>query len=176
MKPSEALKLKKRHADARPWPPSSARSTPWGWPNRRVQPTGRSDAEAELLIQLPGVDDPAHVKQLLQTQAVLEWDEVKDGPFTSREEALSKQGGILPLEHQAGAYRVARRPAELVSGVAHPDGARHRHPRRQRRGQGELNRWETNFVLTQEAAKKFAAYTEANIGNRAAIVVDGNVH
>ena len=30
-----------------------------------VQPTGRSDAEAELLVQLPGVDDPAHVKQLL---------------------------------------------------------------------------------------------------------------
>jgi preprotein translocase subunit SecD len=40
---------------------------------------------------------------------------------------------------------------------------------------GELNRWETNFVLTQTAAKKFAAYTEANIGQRAAIVVDGIV-
>ncbi len=40
---------------------------------------------------------------------------------------------------------------------------------------GELNRWETNFVLTQEAAKKFGAYTEANIGQRAAIVVDGIV-
>src|SRR5260370_32179204 len=62
-----------------------------------VQPTGRSDAEADLLVQLPGVDDPAHVKQLLQTQAVLEWDEVKDGPFASREEALAKHGGILPL-------------------------------------------------------------------------------
>ena len=40
---------------------------------------------------------------------------------------------------------------------------------------GELNSWETNFVLTQEAAKKFGAYTEANIGQRAAIVVDGIV-
>jgi preprotein translocase subunit SecD len=39
--------------------------------------------------------------------------------------------------------------------------------------QGELNRWETNFVLTQDAAKRFERYTEANIGNRAAIVVDG---
>ncbi len=52
-----------------------------------VVPTGRSSAEAELLVEMPGVDDPAHVKQLLQTQAVLEWDEVKDGPFTSQEEA-----------------------------------------------------------------------------------------
>ena len=38
-----------------------------------------------------------------------------------------------------------------------------------------MNRWETNFVLTQEAAKRFERYTEANIGNRAAIVVDGQV-
>ncbi len=38
---------------------------------------------------------------------------------------------------------------------------------------GELNRWETNFVLTQQAAKKFGAYTEANINQKAAIVVDG---
>jgi preprotein translocase subunit SecD len=36
-------------------------------------------------------------------------------------------------------------------------------------------RWETNFVLTQEAAKRFERYTEANIGNRAAIVVDNQI-
>jgi preprotein translocase subunit SecD len=41
--------------------------------------------------------------------------------------------------------------------------------------QGEALRWETNFVLTQDAAKRFARYTESNIGNRAAIVVDGMV-
>ena len=41
--------------------------------------------------------------------------------------------------------------------------------------QGELNRWETNFVLTQDAAKRFERYTGANIGNRAAIVLDGVV-
>ena len=38
-----------------------------------------------------------------------------------------------------------------------------------------MSRWETNFVLTQDAAKRFERYTEANIGNRAAIVVDGQV-
>ena len=41
--------------------------------------------------------------------------------------------------------------------------------------QGEVGRWETNFVLTQEAAKRFGRYTEANIDKRAAIVVDGQV-
>src|ERR1051326_6536433 len=37
---------------------------------------------------------------------------------------------------------------------------------------GERGRWETNFVLNQDAAKRFQRYTEANINNRAAIVVD----
>ncbi len=41
--------------------------------------------------------------------------------------------------------------------------------------QGEMGHWETNFVLTQDAARRFERYTESNIGNRAAIVVDGQV-
>ncbi len=36
-----------------------------------VQQRGGSASEAEILVQLPGVDDPARVKQLLKTQAVL---------------------------------------------------------------------------------------------------------
>ncbi len=141
-----------------------------------VQPTGRSgsEAEADLLVQLPGVDDPAHVRALLQTQAVLEWDEVKDGPFASREEGMSKHGGIMPLNTklvptlprggQMSWYLVSRSP--VVRGTDIRDA---------QVSQGELNRWETNFVLTQDAAKRFARYTEANIGNRAGIVVDGQV-
>lgn len=139
-----------------------------------VQPTGRSANDAELLIQLPGVDDPAHVKQLLQTQAVLEWDEVKDGPFPTREEAMAKHGGVLPLNTKL-VPTVARGGAQswyLVSRVSIVRGTdiRDAHP-----SQGDMNRWETGFVLTQDAAKRFERYTESNIGNRAAIVVDGQV-
>jgi preprotein translocase subunit SecD len=63
-----------------------------------VQKRGGSTNEAEIMVQLPGVDDPAHVKQLLKTQAVLELDEVKSGPFPTREEARASTGGILPLD------------------------------------------------------------------------------
>lgn len=141
-----------------------------------VVPTGRSNAEAELLVEMPGVDDPAHVKQLLQTQAVLEWDEVKDGPFASREEAMTKHGGVLPLntklvpEVQRGGqparwYLVSRSP--VVRGTDLRDA----HP-----SQSDVpGRWETSFVLNQDAAKRFERYTEQNINNRAAIVVDGQV-
>src|SRR5580700_2378826 len=173
VKPTDALKLK-RDTMTQTMATIERKINALGLVESSVQPTGRSDAEAELLMQLPGVDDPAHVKQLLQTQAQLEWDQVKDGPYTSREDALSKHGGILPLNTklvptavrggQASWYLVSRIPVVRGTDIRDASAAA-----------GELNRWETNFVLTQDAAKKFGTYTEANIGQRAAIVVDGIV-
>src|SRR5436305_4069908 len=57
----------------------------------------REDADSELLVQMPGVDDPGRVKQILQTAAQLELYDVKGGPYASREEALSQNGGVLPV-------------------------------------------------------------------------------
>jgi preprotein translocase subunit SecD len=173
LKPSAALKLR-QDTMSQTTATIERKINGLGLAESSVQPTGRSDAEAELLIQLPGVDDPAHVKQILQTQAQLEWDSVVDGPFMSRDEALTKHGGILPLNTKlvptalrGGAqewYLVSRIPVVRGSDIRDASAA-----------SGEMNRWETNFVLTQQAAKKFGAYTEANIGQRAAIVVDGIV-
>ncbi len=138
----------------------------------------RADQDAELLVQLPEVDDPARVKQILQTAAQLEWYDVKGGPYGSREEALAQNNGVLPVGTKligsagtdpnargGGVYLVARTP--IVRG---PD------IRDARAEQGQTaGGWETGFVLSQEAAKRFATYTGANIGNRAAIVLDGKV-
>ena len=138
----------------------------------------REDADSQLLIQLPNVDDPGRVKQILQTAAVLELYGVKGGPYASREEALAQNGGVLPQgtkligapntdanSRGGGVYLVQRTP--LVRG---PD------IRDARAQQGDLpNSWDTGFSLSQEAAKQFSTYTAANIGNRLAIVLDGKV-
>jgi preprotein translocase subunit SecD len=140
-----------------------------------VQQRGGSDGEAEVLVQLPGVDDPARVKNILQTAAMLELTEVKDGPFPSREAALAANGGILPLNtkivrgsQQSGEgenwWLLARSP--VVTG---------RDLRDARPQQSEFGGWETNFVLSQDAAKRFERFTEANINNRLAIVIDNVV-
>ncbi len=140
-----------------------------------VVPTGRGNAEAELLVEMPGVDDPAHVKQLLQTQAVLEWAEVKDGPFPSREEAMAKHGGVKPLNTKLvpSVARGGQPPVWYL--VSQSPVVRGTDLRDAHASQGELNRWETSFVLNQDAAKRFERYTEQNINNRAAIIVDGQV-
>lgn len=138
----------------------------------------REDADSELLVQLPGVDDPARVKQILQTAAQLELDEVKGGPYASREEALAQNNGVLPVGTRligsansdpnargGGVYLVARTPV-----VRGPD-IRDSRPEQAQRTGG----WDTAFVLSQDAAKRFSAFTGANIGKPLAIVLDGKV-
>src|SRR5580693_4622228 len=71
-----------------------------GLSEKSVQQYGRSGADFQILVQLPGVDDADHVKQLIGTAAVLEIDSVSTdngGPFASRDAALAQHGGILPL-------------------------------------------------------------------------------
>ncbi len=139
----------------------------------------REDQDAELLVQLPDVDDPARVKQVLQTAAQLELFEVKGGPYASREEALAQNNGVLPVgtrligaagsdpNSKGGGVYLAAKTA-VVRG---PDIRDARAEQSQMGGRG----WETGFVLSQDAAKKFSTFTGANIGNRLAIVLDGKV-
>lgn len=141
----------------------------------------REDLDAQLLISLPNVDDPLRVKQLLQTAAVLQLYGVQGGPFASREEALAQNGGILPPgtklvgaaadpnapNQRGGGVYIVQRTA-LVNGPdirdASPQAAR------------DLpNRFDTRFVLSQDAGRRFSNYTGSHVGQRLAIVLDGKV-
>jgi len=175
IKPSAALKLKDdtltqcMHTIER-------KINQLGLAESSVQQRGRASAEAELLVELPNVDDPGRVKALLSEQATLELYEVKDGPYSSREEALAQHGGLLPPNtklvravprrgQDQGYYLLARIPVIRGSDL-----------RDARAGQDpQTGSWETNFVLNQDAARRFERFTEANINNRLAIVLDGVV-
>ncbi len=175
LRPTEALSLR-RDTVTRSIHTIENRINGLGLAEAGVRQRGRTDAEAEILVEMPGVDDPARVKQILQTAALLEICEVKDGPFGGRDQALAKHGGVLPLNSklvrmaprggntEEAWYLLARIP--VITG---------RDLRNARPGRDELQKWETDFTLAQDGARRFERFTEANIGNRLAVVLDSQI-
>ncbi len=140
-----------------------------------VQQRGGGANEAQLLVQLPGVDDPAHIKQILGTAANLGLYEVKGGPFATPQEAAASKGGVLPLDSQLFPGRKEGAQPPQLWLLARTPVIQNRDIRDSRPQQSQDRGWETEFVLAQDAAKRFERFTAANIHNRLAIVLDGVV-
>jgi preprotein translocase subunit SecD len=175
MKPSDLVALK-RDTVEREIQTITNRINQLGLTEPSVQQYGRAGDQYQILVQLPGVDDPARVKELIGTTAVLEIDEVKEGPFASREAGLAQHGGVLPLNTKLAKmlprgstegdqwYLLAKSP--VITG---------REMRNARPGQDEFRKWETNFTLSQDGGKRFGQFTEKNIGNRLSVVLDNSI-
>jgi preprotein translocase subunit SecD len=175
LKPSELVALK-RDTVERTIQTIGNRINELGLTEPSVQQYGRAGDQYQILVQLPGVDDPAHVQELIRTAAVLELTKVEDGPFASREALLSQHGGVLPLNTKMvkakprGAqegeqwYLVGKTP--VITG---------REMRNARASQGEFRKWDTNFTLSPDGGKRFGRFTEANIGNRLAVALDNSI-
>jgi preprotein translocase subunit SecD len=140
-----------------------------------VQQRGGADS-ADVLVQLPGVDDPARVKEIIRTQAQLELSAVIGGPYPSRTEAWRDNNGTLPASSRLLRgyspfgngekwWLVSRSP--VITGTDLRDA---------RAEASEIpGRWDTGFVLTAGAAERFEKFTRSNIGNLLAIVLDNVV-
>ncbi|HUQ49308.1 MAG TPA: protein translocase subunit SecD [Terriglobales bacterium] len=126
--------------------------------------------EHQILVQLPGVDDPARVKDIIQSTAMLE---IKQGfgTYATQEEAqrnATPDKIVLPAapgSREAGQFHVvARRSAVAGSDIRDASMTR-----------DENGLAAVRFVLTTAAGKKFADFTGANVGNQLAVVLDNKV-
>jgi preprotein translocase subunit SecD len=144
-----------------------------------IQQHGRADAQHQILVQLPGVDDPARVREILQTTALLEMREVRAGPYGSVDEALAAHGGVLPENSEILPYTervTGQAPAERWYIVARTPVVTGRDLRNARETQDPAGRgWSTSFSLSVEAGQRFGRFTEANIGNNLAVVLDRRI-
>jgi preprotein translocase subunit SecD len=136
--------------------------------------------ENQILVELPGVDDPARVEEIIQSTAKLSIHAVTGGPYETDQAALAANNGIIPpdsmLVHGTGS---AGAPDQiwLLKRVSEVEGTDFRDAQP---GQDQNGRPNIRFNLTTEAGNRFYNYTQAHTASSAtpgsmAIVLDNKV-
>jgi len=132
----------------------------------------------QILVQLPGVDDPARVKDIMQNTAMLEIKLVLGGPYPSEQAALQDKGGVLPQDAILRPGKAVSGPQgegqqwyllSRVSAVSGKD-LRDARPSTDQNGQPDVS-----FTLTGDGGRKFYAFTSAHVKEPLAIVLDNKV-
>ncbi len=135
------------------------------------EPVIQRQGDDRVVVELPGVDDPERVKELIKVTAVLHWKLVKGGPAEDKETLLQPFGGVLPddAEIVSGDAKRGHPGYYLVEKVATLSGA---DLRTVRRGTDEWNNPAVAFTLSPDGGRRFEQVTGANVGRALAIILD----
>ncbi len=131
--------------------------------------------ENQILVQLPGVSDPARVEGIIQSTAKLEIHQVVGQPYSDDASALQGLGGALPPDEElvhgsaSGSGPDQTWVLKRASIVEGPD-FRDAHPSTDPNGRPNVT-----FNLTSEAGDRFYKYTSANVNTSMAIVLENKV-
>ena len=133
----------------------------------------------QIIVELPGVDDPDRVTGLLSNTAQLELRLVKrdqGGPFSSIDAAVSANGGRIPDDYVVLPVRENRGEGSLqyivINRIPVITG---KELKTARPGRDSNGRPAVNFYLTPDGATRFERATEQHIGESLAIVLDNVV-
>ncbi len=143
-----------------------------------IQRYGREENH-QILVQMPGVDDPARVKELIGTPARLEIKAVAQGgqKFLTREEAEIALAGatdklVLKSSEKRGDgtadegfYIVEKSPVITGSDLRTARGIQ---------SQGGFG-YEVAFDLKRDGSEKFGKWTGDNVGNYLAVVLNDEI-
>ncbi|MGY4800324.1 protein translocase subunit SecD [Teichococcus aerofrigidensis] len=137
---------------------------------RRVDETGVAEAliarqgASRILVQLPGVEDPNRIKELLGRTARMTFRLVDAG---ANPQAAVPPPGVEFLEMEQGGGRIAVRRRIEVDGANLTDA---------RAGQNsQTGEWVVNFSFDSIGTRRFAEITRQNVGQPFAIVLDNKV-
>jgi preprotein translocase subunit SecD len=155
--------------------------------------THGAQSSHQILLQMPGVQDPERVKKILQGQSRLELVHVVGPPspnpattYATEAEAITSLGGTVPPNRKVLPYaeRVDAATADpnqprpkqwvVVEMPAIIDGSELR-TANAGQGQGGANDFDINFALKKGGADKFGAWTGAHINEYMGVVLNGEV-
>ena len=177
MKPSSVTALKTRTLDTS-IETIRQRVDSLGVTEALVAPFGLGDNE--IVVEIPGVSDPARVEDLIGSTARLEIHAVIGQPYDTNEAAMTALGGALPPDEElvrgAGSAEAPDQTwvlqrAAIVEGTDFRDA---------QPATDANNRPDIHFTLTTEAGERFYKYTSAHSKGSAnpgsmAIVLDNRV-
>jgi preprotein translocase subunit SecD len=162
-----------------------------------IQAHGSTNSH-QILLQMPGIDDPERIKQLLKSESRLELMKVVGGsnpsPITTyptEEAAKASLGGTLPPNRRVIPYddrneptaagaapKPAGQPSSwvVVESPAVIDGSELRSADAVANNPaGGDDAYQINFTLKPTGAQKFGAWTAANVGAYMAVVLNDHV-
>jgi preprotein translocase subunit SecD len=144
-----------------------------------TEPYIAPESNSRIVIQLPGVDDPARVKDIIKTTAQLQFRLVEGEPasdptavLTSVPPNMKTEVDVLAgtredaLGRSSGVEYYAVRKTVPVTGTDLKNA---------RVSKGQLGQPNVSFSLTPDGARKFGDLTGQNIKRRLAIVLDNKV-
>jgi len=136
------------------------------------EPTIQREGDDRILVQLPGVENPEHVKELLGRTAKMTFQLVDDNVSAedARRDRLPPGDALLPLEdgHVKGAPQqvIVVKKRIMVSGDTLTDAQ----PTFQNGNEAVVS-----FKFDSTGARRFGEATKENVGKRFAIVLDNKV-
>ena len=149
-------------------------------PTLQIYGGSSSEVQDQIIVELPGIDDPDRVKEIIKGTAQLRLRLVKKdqgGPFSSIESAYQANGGKISDEWEILAYREERgeQPRLEYLVVSKTPTITGRHLKNARRSTDSNGAPAVGFYLNAEGAELFSRATEQHVGDRLAIELDGTV-
>ncbi len=155
-----------------------------------------AESSGQILLQMPGVDDPERIKALVGAESNLALMKIVSPPspasvetYDSEEKAKQSLGGTMPQNRRVLPYAERddapanpsatpdpKKPKQWVV-VEYPpivDGSELREATAGSRTGGDRD-FEINFALKPAGAQKFGKWTGENINNYMAVVLNGEV-
>ena len=141
---------------------------------RRVDETGtrepiiEREGQDRILVQLPGVDDPEHMKKIIGQTAKMTFQLVDENanPADAKAGHLPPGDEVLPLQDRGGGSEIVVRKRVMVSG----DKLTNAHLTFDSSGRPAVG-----FKFDSIGSRQFGDVTRDNIGKRFAIVLDKKV-